>query len=69
MTEPFTPAHAPVAKLCRCGAGKPRRELVDARGIFCGFVCDSCEAAKRAEFRPDIFSDPDYPASEPITDD
>jgi hypothetical protein len=42
--------------------------LTDARGIFCAFICDACEADKRAEFRPDIFSNPDYPASEPITD-
>jgi hypothetical protein len=30
-------------KLCPCGSGEPRRELVDARGIFCTFVCDKCE--------------------------
>ena len=42
-------------KLCHCGSGEPRRELVDARGIFCTFVCDKCEKAKRAGFRPDIF--------------
>lgn len=37
-----------------------RRELRDARGIFCCFVCDACEAAKRQRFRPEIFTDADY---------
>lgn len=56
-------------KLCPCGSGLPRRELVDARGIFCGFVCDKCERAKRKKFRPDIFTDSNYWADEPIDDD
>lgn len=42
-------------KLCPCGSGNSRRELKDAAGIFCTFVCDSCEAAKRAKFNPAIF--------------
>jgi hypothetical protein len=46
-----------------------RRELIDARGIFCTFVCDKCEALKRTRFRPEIFSDPNYEHSEPIDDD
>jgi hypothetical protein len=47
----------------------PRFDLKDARGIFCGFVCDKCEPAKRARFRPEIFSDPSYPADEAIEPD
>ena len=39
-------------KLCHCGSGEPRRELKDARGIFCTFVCDKCEEEKRSHFRP-----------------
>ena len=42
-------------KLCPCGSGEPRRELKDAAGIFCTFVCDKCEAEKRDRFNPDIF--------------
>ena len=42
-------------KTCPCGSGLPRRELKDARGIFCTFVCDKCEAEKKRGFRPDIF--------------
>lgn len=53
-------------KLCACGSGLPRRELVDARGIFCAFVCDRCEKKKRSGFRADVFTDSSYWADEPI---
>lgn len=53
-------------KLCFCGSGQPRRELTDARGIFCTFVCDKCEADRMKEFRSDIFTDSDYWHDEPI---
>jgi hypothetical protein len=56
-------------KLCPCGSGEARRELVDARGIFCTFVCDQCERHRRQEFRPEIFEDPAYHADEPIEED
>ena len=56
-------------KLCPCGSGQPRRELLDARGLFCTFICDQCEAEKRAEFRADIFTDPNYWHDEPIDDE
>jgi hypothetical protein len=46
-----------------------RRELVDARGIFCCFVCDVCEAAKRRKYRSDIFEDADYWTWEPVEED
>ena len=42
-------------KLCPCGSGLPRRDLKDAAGIFCTFVCDKCYRQKRASFRPAIF--------------
>jgi transcription elongation factor Elf1 len=54
---------------CFCGSGLPRRELVDARGIFCAFVCDNCEERQRAEFRPEIFKDSNYETDEPIEED
>jgi len=44
-----------MAKECNCFSGKPRRELVDAAGIFCCFVCDDCEKEKRARYNPSIF--------------
>jgi hypothetical protein len=40
---------------CGCGSGEPRRELVDAAGIFCCFVCDECEQDKRKRYNPAIF--------------
>ena len=42
-------------RTCPCGSGLPRRDLLDAAGIFCTFVCDRCEARKRAQFNPAIF--------------
>lgn len=50
---------------CNCGSGLAKRELVDARGIFCTFVCDKCERQKRQGFRPEIFNI-QYEADEPI---
>ena len=43
-----------------------RRPLHDARGIFCCFVCDKCEAEKRRRYRPDVLADPGYWHDEPI---
>jgi hypothetical protein len=40
--------------------------LRDARGIFCTFFCDVCEEKKRAKYRPEIFTDSNYYADEPI---
>jgi hypothetical protein len=56
----------PILSLCPCGSGHIRRELRDARGIFCAFVCDACEARKRAKFDPVIFVSASYPADETI---
>ena len=54
---------------CPCGSGEPRHELRDAMSIFCAFVCDACEAGKRTEFDPRIFTANPYPADEPIEED
>jgi len=56
-------------KLCNCGSGLPSRELLDARGIYCGRVCDRCEQRIKSSFRPAIFSDPNYYTDEPIEED
>lgn len=56
-------------KRCNCGSGLYRRELKDARGIFCTFVCDKCEGQKRAMFRPDIFTDSQYWTDEPVEEE
>ena len=53
---------------CLCGSGKPCRPLVDARSIFCCYVCDGCEAKKRNGYRPEIFTDSRYHADEDISE-
>lgn len=42
-------------KACTCGSGLWRRELLDAAGIFCTYVCDDCEDKKRKQYRAEIF--------------
>ena len=46
----------------------PKRALIDARGIFCTYVCDACEAERRGRYRPEIFTGL-YDADEPIDED
>ena len=53
-------------KCCSCGSGLYKRPLIDARGIFCFYVCDACEEEKRKTFRPEIFTDSRYETNEPI---
>lgn len=38
----------------------------DARGIPLRRVCDKCREAKLAEFRPEVLTDSNYAADEPI---
>ncbi len=54
---------------CPCGSGEYPVELYDARGIYAGKVCSKCEREKRAQFRPEIFTDPNYECDEPIDDE
>lgn len=56
-------------KSCNCGSGLLREELLDARGIFCGYVCSKCESEKKSHYRPEIFSDSGYECDEQIGDD
>lgn len=58
-----------MTKTCPCGSGEWRGELYDARGIFCAFICDHCEAEKRLRYRPEIFLNPKYWADEDIEED
>lgn len=41
----------------------------DARGIPLARVCDKCRAAKLAGYRPEVLSDPEYYADEPIEEE
>ena len=54
----FYPTDEEVAEMrqCRCGSGKERFELVDIQGIFCTYVCDDCEKAEKAKYRPEMFT-------------
>ena len=45
---------------CMCGSGKEKFPTYDARGIFCFYSCDNCDAKKRKTYRPEIFTDPNY---------
>ena len=38
----------------------------DARGIPLVMVCKKCVKAKRAEYRPEVLTDSNYQADEPI---
>jgi len=38
----------------------------DARGIPLQFVCHECCDVKMAQYRPDVLSNPQYEADEPI---
>lgn len=51
-----------------CDRGE-RSALYDARGIFCCYVCDTCETEKRGRYRPEIFEDSNYAANEEIDPD
>jgi len=45
----------PRLQQCPCGSNDYPRDLKDAAGIFCCYVCDECEAEKRAGYRPEVF--------------
>ena len=47
-----------MSKPCPCGSGLPRHDLIDAHGIFCTYICDTCEPRKRATYNPAIFEHP-----------
>jgi hypothetical protein len=54
---------------CPCNSGKPSWWENDARGIPLARVCEDCREAKLAKYRPDVLTDSNYWADEPIEDD
>ncbi len=52
--------------LCNCGSGLPKESQYDARGIFLTYTCDKCEQKKLSGYRPDVLTDRNYWADEPI---
>jgi hypothetical protein len=59
----------PPARLCGCGSGLYSEPIYDARNIYCGRACEKCRKEHMAGFRPEVFTDPDYEADEPIEED
>lgn len=43
-----------------------RFPIHDARGVFCCYACPVCEAEKRARYRPEVLTNPNYNHDEPI---
>ncbi len=56
-------------RLCPCGSGQYPEDCRDARGIFVCRVCPACKKEKLSRYRPEIFSDMNYEANEPIEPD
>jgi hypothetical protein len=51
---------------CTCGSGLPSRWQFDARGIELCRTCSKCHVEKMRAYRPDVLTDPNYPADEAI---
>ena len=46
-----------------------REAKFDARGIFLCYACKKCWNTKRRDYRPDVLTDPNYWADEPIDEE
>ena len=51
---------------CPCGSGEYSEAICDARGIYVARVCDKCKDERLKGYRPEIFTDNQYEADEPI---
>ncbi len=51
---------------CNCGSGLDSQWVNDARGIPLARVCESCKDGKLSAFRPEVLTDNNYWADEPI---
>jgi hypothetical protein len=56
----------PIARKCSCGSGLYSWWEFDAKGIELCRVCDKCRTGKLSHYRPEVLSDPNYEADEPI---
>lgn len=54
---------------CNCGSLEFPEEVFDARGIFVAKVCSACRTERLRGYRPEIFTDPNYDAFEPIEEE
>jgi hypothetical protein len=49
---------------CPCGSKEFPWIENDARGISIGYVCEKCISKKKAQYRPEIFTDANYECDE-----
>lgn len=56
-------------RLCDCGSGLPSHWQYDARGIELCRTCPKCHQRKLAKYRPEVLTNPNYEADEPIEED
>lgn len=54
---------------CHCGSGLEAPQHHDARGIFLTYACDKCWPEKAKGYRPDVLTDSNYWADEPIDEE
>lgn len=57
------------ARPCPCGSGKSSYWQNDARGIPLCRTCADCHKKKMAGYRPNVLTDSNYWADEPIEED
>jgi len=51
---------------CPCGSGLSSWWENDAKGIPLARVCRKCKREKLSKYRPEVLTDSDYTADEPI---
>lgn len=54
---------------CPCGSLIPSHWVYDAKGIALFRSCPTCDAGKRAKYRPEVFTDPGYATTEPVEEE
>lgn len=54
---------------CPCGSELPSWWENDARGIPLCRVCPECQKEKLAQYRPEVLTDSNYYADEPIEEE
>lgn len=47
-----------------CDRDVPAPQHLDARGLFITFACDDCWKTEKAGYRPEVLTDPSYPADD-----
>ena len=56
-------------KKCPCGSGMYSTDHHDARGLFLVRACPRCEDQKLGQFRPEVLTNFNYEADEPIEEE